>query len=130
MTDHFDSLTNFEPQTDHRVNTHDMHRSDKRRQEVKRINKHTANIPVTKGQFRYFEKYVTDITMDLLQYKSSMTQFEFSVLDTVGYQEMVTLPKGLTRCSSFACKKKCQHLIWLFHNIFGIQTNEPLIYVK
>ena len=104
MTDHFDSLTNFEqPQTDNRVNTCDMHIDKRRRGQEEQ---HTANIPVKKEQFRYFEKYVTDITMDLLQYKSSMTQFEFKILDTMGYQEMVTLPKGSTRCSLFAWKKQ------------------------
>ena len=76
---------------------------------------------VTDAQFRYFEKYVTNITLDLLEYKSSMSKFEFKVLDTMGCLETVILTSDSVCCSSLACRQKCQHMIWLFYHIFGFK---------
>ena len=130
LTDHFDSLTNFEkPQSDYRVNTRDSHRADKRK--AKKTSKgKVVTREVTDAQFRYFEKYVTNITLDLLEYKSSMSKFEFKVLDTMGCLETVILTSDSVCCSSLACRQKCQHMIWLFYHIFGFKKEEPLIYKK
>ena len=100
LTDHFDSLTNFEkPQSDYRVNTRDTHRADKRK--AKKTSKgKVVTREVTNAQFRYFQKYVTNITIDLLEYKSSMSKFEFKVLDTMGCLETVILTSDSVCCSS------------------------------
>ena len=128
LTDHFDTLTNFEkPQSDYKVNTRDSHRADKRK--AKKTSKEkVVTKEVSNAQLRYFEKYVTNITLDLLEYKSSMSQFEFKVLDTMGCLETVILTSDSVCCSSLAFRQKCQHMIWLFNHIFGFKKEEPLIY--
>lgn len=57
-----------------------------------------------------------------------MSKFEFKVLDTMGCLETVILTSDSVCCSSLACRQKCQHMIWLFHHIFGFKKEEPLIY--
>jgi len=133
MTDSLDSLTNIESaQKDYRVNVRDSHRADKRkkqsRNEKKQKEKDTRS--VNKKQLKYFNKNVNDITMDVLECESGMTQFTFKILDTMGYLETVVLSKDSFRCSSPACKKNCHHLVWVFHNVFNFPKHEPLIYQK
>lgn len=103
------------------------HRANKRK--AKRNSKE-MEVPreVTNAQFMYFQKCITNITIDLLDYKSFMSKFEFKVLDTMGNLKTVTLTSNSVYCSALTCRQKCQHMIWLFHNIFGFKKDEPLIY--
>ena len=68
--------------------------------------------------------------MDLLECNSTMNLFKFNILDTMGYQENVTLTKDSASCTSQACRKNCHHLVWVFHNVFSFTKDEPLIYKK
>ena len=85
---------------------------------------------MTSARFMYFQKYITNITIDLLNYKSSMSKFKFEVLDTMGCLETVTLTSDSVCCSSLTHTQKCQHVIWLFHNIFGIKKKRNHLYTK
>ena len=66
--------------------------------------------------------------MDLLQCDSSMTSFDFKVLDTIGYLEEISLRKESSICSSAWCRKECHHLMWIFHNLFKFDKEEPIMY--
>ena len=85
---------------------------------------------VNKKNLRYFAKKVDGVAMDLLECNSTMNLFKFKILDTMGYQENVTLTKDSASCTSQACRKNCHHLVWVFHNVFSFTKDEPLIYKK
>lgn len=53
-----------------------------------------------KKQKNLFSKKGRGVQMDLLTCESSMCQFTFKILDTMGYIEEVTLIKSLSTCSS------------------------------
>ncbi|CAB4000695.1 Hypothetical predicted protein [Paramuricea clavata] len=117
-------------QKDYRVNIRDSHRSDK-------IKKASHNHPIAdqrhvakKAQQRYFEKSVENVSMDIIEYKSEMTSFEFKILDTMGYLQSITIRKDEITCSSPGCTKKCHHLVWIFHKIFKMEKSCPLIYQR
>ena len=125
-----ESLSHIETaQQEYRVNTRDSHRSD-RNNKTSRVKKTNNAQPaqVNKKNLRFFAKSVNEVTMDLLECKSTMDRFNFKILDTMGYQEDVTLTKESGHCTSPACKKNCHHLVWIFHNVFGFPKLEPLIY--
>ena len=117
---------------DFRVNTRDSHRSDKRKKNSNTQKPPTqGNNLATKKQLKYFEKSVEGVSMDILEYKSDMTSFEFCMLDTMGYLQNVTISKENTTCSSPAgCKKNCHHLVWLLYKIFNFEQSCPLIYKR
>ena len=97
-------------QNAYRVNTSDTHRSDKRKR-----NQNNATAPTeerdaaNKRQMKFFEKTVGGVSMDILECNSTMTKFEFHVLDTMGHLQRVALSKVATTCSSTGCKKTCHH---------------------
>ena len=68
--------------------------------------------------------------MDLLHCDSSMTEFTFKVLDTMGYLEEICIRKESAICSSVWCKKECHlhHLMWIFHNLFNFDKEQPIMY--
>ena len=78
-----------------KINTKDTHRADKKNQtkqkskQVKRVNDGL----VTKKQKILFHNKVEGVHMDLLHCDSSMTTFNFKVLDTMGYLEEISLEK-------------------------------------
>lgn len=114
---------------DYRVNTKDTHGSDRNKSKPK--TKKTNNTEaVNKKNPRYFAKKVDGVAMDLLECNSTMNLFKFKILDTMGYQENVTLTKDSASCTSQACRKNCHHLVWVFHNVFSFTKDEPLIYKK
>ena len=114
---------------DYRVNTKDTHRSDRNKSKPK--TKKTNNTEaVNKKNLRYFAKKVDGVAMDLLECNSTMNLFKFKILDTMGYQENVTLTKDSASCTSQACRKNCHHLVWVFHNVFSFTKDETLIYKK
>ena len=114
---------------DYTVNTKDTHRSDRNKSKPK--TKKTNNTEaVNKKNLRYFAKKVVGVAVYLLECNSTMNLFKFKILDTMGYQENVTLTKDSASCTSQACRKNCHHLVWVFHNVFSFTKDEPLIYKK
>ncbi|CAB4003841.1 Hypothetical predicted protein [Paramuricea clavata] len=57
-----------------------------------------------------------------------MEEFKFKLLDTMGYLEDVIISKHSTSCSSLHCRKRCHHLLWIIHNVFSIDRNDPVMY--
>jgi hypothetical protein len=128
MTARSVSLTDIESaHMDYRVNTRDSHRSDKTKRLSGQVKKRSSH-SVTKHQLRYFEKNVENVHMDLLKCDSSMTEFKFKLLDTMGYLEDIILSKDTTSCSSSWCSSKCHHLLWILHRVFNFDKNNPVIY--
>ena len=66
--------------------------------------------------------------MNLLHCDSPMTTFNFKVLDTMGYLEGICIRKESAICSSVWCKKECHHLMWIFHNLFNFDKEQPIMY--
>ena len=113
-----------------KINTKDTHRADrknetkpKRKQVKKRNDEH-----VTKKQKKLFHDKVEGVHMDLLHCDSSMISFNFKVLDTMGYLEEICLRKESSVCSSAWCRKECHHLMWIFHNLFKFDKEQPIMY--
>ena len=78
-----------------------------------------------------FSKKVEGVHMDLLTCESSMRQFNFKILDTMGYVEEVTLNKLSSTCSSSWCSSRdCHHLMWILHNIFKFGGDDPDMYPR
>jgi hypothetical protein len=118
-------------QDEYRVNTRDTHRSDKKKQgkntsKAATKEKESAN----KKQINFFKKSVGGVSMDILEYTSSMTNFEFQVLDTMGHLQCVGLSKDSTTCSCPGCMKTCHHLVWIFHNVFRFAKEQSFIYKR
>lgn len=113
-----------------RINTKDTHRADKKnrtKQKSKQVTKRNVS-HVTKKQKKLFHDKVEGVHMDLLHCDSSMTSFTFKVLDTMGYLEEINLAKDSSVCSSSWCKRECHHLMWIFHNLFKFDNEQPILY--
>ena len=67
--------------------------------------------------------------MDLLDCKPSMESFRFTLLDTMGFIEVV-ISKNEVTCSSKGCRASCHHAILIFHKVFNFSSTEALIYKK
>jgi len=83
---------------------------------------------VTKKQNKLFQEKVEGVHMDLLHCDSSMISFTFKVLDTMEYLEETCLKKESSICSSAWCRKECHHLMWIFHNLFKFDKEQPIMY--
>lgn len=98
-------------------------RKQKGEQVKKRNDEH-----VTKKQKKLFYEKVERVHMDLLQCDSSMISFNFKELDTLGYLEDISLKEESSICSSAWCRKECHHLMWIFHNLFKFDKEQPIMY--
>ena len=113
-----------------KINTKDTHRADRKnqtKQKNKQVNKRNDG-HVTKKQKKLFHDKVEGVHMDLLHCDSSMISFTFKVLDTMGYLEEIFLKKESSICSSAWCRKECHHLMWIFHNLFKFDKEQPIMY--
>ena len=79
---------------------------------------------MTKTQKKIFHDKVEGVPVDLLHCDSSMISFR--VLDTVGYLEEICLKKESSICSSAWCRKECHYLMWIFHNLFKFDKEQPI----
>jgi len=113
-----------------RINTKDPHRTDKKTQTKKKGKqiKKKSDSHVTKKEKKLFYDKVEGIDMDLLHCDSFMTSFNFKVLDTMGYLEEICLKKESSVCSSAWCRRECHHLVWIFHNLFKFDKEQPIMY--
>ena len=68
--------------------------------------------------------------MDILDCASSMSNFSFKMLDTMGYVQNVIISQDSVGCGCPACRKSCHHAVWILHNVFRFSRNEQLIYKK
>jgi hypothetical protein len=66
----------------------------------------------------------------LLNVTLAMSQFDFKLLDTMGYQQDLTIAKDSVTCTSPTCNELCHHLTWNLHNIYKFNKDVPLIYKK
>lgn len=66
--------------------------------------------------------------MDLLQCDPSMTSFTFKVLDTMEYLKEIALKQESSVGSSAWCRMECNHLMWIFHNLFQFEKEQPIMY--
>ena len=107
-----------------RINTEDNHRADKKNQTKKKGKqiKKKSDSHVTKKQRKLFHDKVEGVDMDSLHCDSSMTSFNFKVLDTMGYLEEICLKKESSVCSSAWCRRECHHLMWIFHKFICLNS--------
>lgn len=68
--------------------------------------------------------------MDILDCASSMSNFSFKMLDTMGYVQNVIISQDSVGCGSPASRKSCHDAVWILHNVFRFSRNEQLIYKK
>ena len=85
---------------------------------------------VSKSNLRYFSKKVDSVQMDILDCASSMSNFSFKMLDTMGYVQNVIISQDSVGCGCPACRKSYHHAVWILHNVFRFSRNEQLIYKK
>ena len=114
-----------------KINTKDTHRADKKnqtKQKSKQVKKVKDGHVTKKKKKKLFHDKVEGVHMDLLHCDSSMTEFTFKVLDTMGYLEEICIRKESAICSSVWCKKECHHLMWIFHNLFNFDKEQPIMY--
>jgi hypothetical protein len=123
----YKSLSDIEDVEDeYHVNTRDTHRADKSKKGSHQRSHQRAEIHTNKRNLQFFKKRVEGITMDVVEYNSSMTQFHFKLLDTMGYLQDIKISKESVTCSSSFCTNKCHHATWLLHNILHLGKDEPL----
>ena len=68
--------------------------------------------------------------MDILKCDSNMSQFCITLLDTMGYQQDLTISKDSVTCTSPTCSGLCHHLTWTLHTMFGFTKDDSLVYKK
>lgn len=122
-SDHeFETVENIQQAHDRfQINTRDSHRADKKKKEKRQKKTTGKRDKANKKQKNVFSKKVEGVHMDLLICESSIRQFTFKILDTMGYVEEVTLKKSASTCSSSWCSSRdCHHLVWVLHNVFKI----------
>ena len=70
--------------------------------------------------------------MDIVDLKSHVSQFNFKLLDTMGYIQDLKISKDSVTCSSpVLCTDMCHHRTSLdLHKIFDFDKTEALIYKK
>ena len=113
-----------------RINTRDTHRCDRNRKARKTKKKTETAQFVSKSNLRYFSKKVDNVQTDILDCASSMSNFSFKMLDTMGYVQNVIISQDSVGCGSPACRKSCHHAVWILQNMFRFSRNEQLIYKK
>lgn len=113
-----------------RINTRDTHRCDRNRKARKTKKTTETAQSVSNSNLRYFFKKVDNVQMDILDCASSMSNFSFKMLDTMGYVQNVIISQDSVGCGSPACRKSCHHAVWILHNMFRFSRNEQLIYKK
>ena len=128
--DKYQSLSDVETaQDDYNINCRDTHRSDKSRKAPKKSKKDKGN-SIGRNKIRFFNKYVKDVNMDILKCDSNMSQFCITLLDTMGYQQDLTISKDSVTCTSPTCSGLCHHLTWTLHTMFGFTKDDSLVYKK
>ena len=68
--------------------------------------------------------------MDILQLSSSTEMFQFTLLDTLGFVENVTMKPESNVCTSVGCKQSCHHLVWILHNVFAFKKDDGILFKK
>jgi hypothetical protein len=115
---------------EYNVNTKDTHRADKLKKNSQKQVK-SRNNSVSKTKLKFFEKYVKDVTMDIVDLKSHVSQFNFKLLDTMRYIQDLKISKDSVTCSSpVLCTDMCHHRTWILHKIFDFDKTEAFIYKK
>ena len=111
-----------------RINTRDTHRCDRNRKARKTKKTTETAQSVSNSNLRYFFKKVDNVQMDILDCASSMSNFSFKMLDTMGYVQNVIISQDSVSCGCPACRKSCHHAVWILHNVFRFSRNEQLIF--
>lgn len=130
-SDHeFETMENIQQAHDRfQINTRDSHRADKKKKEKRQKKTTGKRDKANKKQKNVFSKKVEGVHMDLLICESSIRQFTFKILDTMGYVEEVTLKKSASTCSSSWCSSRdCHHLMWVLHNVFKFGGDDQILY--
>ena len=130
-SDHeFETMQNIQQAHDRfQINTRDSHRADKKKKVKRQKKTNGKRDNANKKQKNMFSKKVEGVHMDLLTCESSMRQFTFKILDTMGYVEEVTLKKSSSTCSSSWCSSRdCHHLLWVLHNVFKFGGDDQILY--
>jgi hypothetical protein len=69
--------------------------------------------------------------MNIVDLISHVSQFNFKLLDTMGYIQDLKISKDSVTCSSpVLCTDMCHHRTWILHKIFDFDKTEALIYKK
>ena len=83
-------------QDDYNINVKDTHRADKKRKSQKKKSKEKG---AAKKKLKFFEKNVQDVNIDVVKCDVSMSKFCFTLLDTMGYIQEVTITKDAVSCT-------------------------------
>lgn len=59
-----------------------------------------------------------------------MSKFCFTLLDTMGYIQEVTITKDAVSCTGPSCSGFCSHSTWCLHKIFPFSKEEDFIFKK
>ena len=59
-----------------------------------------------------------------------MSKFCFTLLDTMGYIQEVTITKDAVSCTGPSCSGFCSHSTWCLHKIFHFSKEEDFIFKK
>ena len=122
------SLSNIEmAQDDYNINVKDTHRADKKRKSQKKKSKEKG---AAKKKLKFFEKNVQDVNIDVVKCDVSMSKFCFTLLDTMGYIQEVTITKDAVSCMGPSCSGFCSHSTWCLHKIFHFSKEEDFIFKK
>ena len=87
-------------QDDYNINVKDTHRADKKRKSQKKKSKEKG---AAKKKLKFFEKNVQDVNIDVVKCDVSMSKFCFTLLDTMGYIQEVTITKDAVSCTGPSC---------------------------
>ena len=114
-------------QDDYNINVKDTHRADKKRKSQKKKSKEKG---AAKKKLKFFEKNVQDVNIDVVKCDVSMSKFCFTLLDTMGYIQEVTITKDAVSCTGPSCSGFCSHSTWCLHKIFHFSKEEDFIFKK
>ncbi|RMX45861.1 hypothetical protein pdam_00023458 [Pocillopora damicornis] len=114
-------------QDDYNINVKDTHRADKKRKSQKKKSKEKG---AAKKKLKFFEKNVQDVNIDVVKCDVSMSKFCFTLLDTMGYIQEVTITKDAVSCTGPSCSGFCSHSPWCLHKIFHFSKEEDFIFKK
>ena len=104
------SLSDIEmAQDDYNINVKDTHRADKKRKSQKKKSKEKG---AAKKKLKFFEKNVQDVNIDVVKCDVSMSKFCFTLLDTMGYIQEVTITKDGVSCTGPSHSGFCSHSTW------------------
>ena len=110
---------------DYNINVKDTHRADKKRKSQKKKSKEKG---AAKKKLKFFEKNVQDVNIDVVKCDVSMSKFCFTLLDTMGYIQEVTITKDAVSCTGPSCSGFCSHSTWCLHKIFHFSKEEGFIF--